>query len=135
VFVARYGDGVLRYANAGHLPGHLLNGGAATASRGRDGDAGGGNQMLAPTGPLLGLVEHPVIEEWEVALAPGFRVVVYTDGLLEAYGRMGGLGDQEVLGLVVQGEFALLHERLNTRRPEPLRDDIAAIEFLVPATG
>jgi serine phosphatase RsbU (regulator of sigma subunit) len=135
VFVARYGDGVLRYANAGHLPGHLLNGGTPTASRGRDGDAGGGNQMLAPTGPLLGLVEHPVIEEREVALAPGFRVVVYTDGLLEAYGRLGGLGDQEVLGLVVQGEFALLHERLNTRRPEPLRDDIAAIEFLVPATG
>ena len=137
VFVALYGEGVLRYANAGHLPGHLLNGGTATAPRGRDGDAGGGggNQMLAPTGPLLGLVEHPVIEEREVALAPGFRVVAYTDGLLEAYGRLGGLGDQEVLGLVVQGEFALLHERLNTRWPEPLGDDIAAIEFLVPATG
>jgi serine phosphatase RsbU (regulator of sigma subunit) len=137
VFVARYGDGVLRYANAGHLPGYLLDGGTATESRGGDGDAGdgGGNQMLAPTGPLLGLVEHPVIEEREVALAPGFRVVVYTDGLLEAYGRLGGLGDQEVVRLVVQGEFALLHERLNTRRPEPLRDDIAAIEFIVPAAG
>ena len=140
VFVARYGDGVLRYANAGHLPGHLLDRGTATASRGEDGDAGDaaggrGNQMLAPTGPLLGLVEHPVIEEREVALAPGFRVVVYTDGLLEAYGRLGGLGDQEVLGLAVQGELALLHERLNTRLPEPLRDDIAAIEFLLPAAG
>jgi hypothetical protein len=134
VFVARYGEGVLRYANAGHLPGHLLDGGTATESRGGDGDAGGDSQ-LSPTGLLLGLVEHPVIEEREVALAPGFRVLVYTDGLLEAYGRLGGLGDQEVLGLVVRGEFALLHERLNARRPEPLRDDVAAIEFIVPAAG
>jgi serine phosphatase RsbU (regulator of sigma subunit) len=139
VFVARYSEGVLRYANAGHLPGHLLNGSALAASEigGGDGDAGGGgrDQLLSPTGPLLGLVEHPAIEERTVALAPGFRVLVYTDGLLEAYGRLGGLGDQEVLGLVVQGEFALLHERLNARRPEPLRDDIAAIEFIVPAAG
>jgi Stage II sporulation protein E (SpoIIE) len=76
-----------------------------------------------------------VIEEREVVLAPGIRVVVYTDGLLEAYGRLGGLGEEEVVGLVVQGEFALLHERLSARRPEPLRDDIAAIEFIVPAAG
>ena len=123
VFVARYNDGVLSYANAGHLPGHLVNGGT-------DGD-----DQLPPTGPLLGLVEHPVIEQRQVALAPGFRVVVYTDGLLEAYGRWGGLDDQEVVRLVVQGEFALLHERLNARRPEPLRDDVAAIEFVVPAGG
>ena len=81
VFVAGYSDGVLRYANAGHLPGHLVNGGTGIAER-----------SLAPTGPLLGLVEHPLLEERKVALAPGFRVVVYTDGLLEAYapGRPGG---------------------------------------------
>jgi hypothetical protein len=135
VFVARYGEGVLRYANAGHLPGHLLDGGTATASGGGDGGGGGGDRELSPTGPLLGLLQHPVIEEREVALAPGFRVLVYTDGLLEGYGRLGGLDDQEVLGLVVQGEFALLHERLNARRPERLRDDVAAIEFIVPAAG
>jgi serine phosphatase RsbU (regulator of sigma subunit) len=76
-----------------------------------------------------------VIQEREVALAPGFRVLVYTDGLLEAYGRLGGLGEEEVVELVVQGEFALLHERLNARRPEPIRDDIAAIEFMVRAGG
>ncbi|HEX6676280.1 MAG TPA: PP2C family protein-serine/threonine phosphatase [Actinomycetes bacterium] len=129
VYVASYRDGRLRYANAGHLPGHLVDGGHG------DGDRGGGAQSLPPTGPLLGLVERPVITEREVVMAPGFRVVVYTDGLLEAYGRLGGLGDEEVVGLVVQGEFALLHERLNARRPEPLRDDIAAIEFVVPASG
>ena len=28
-----------------------------------------------------------------------------------------------------------LHERLNARRPEPLRDDIAAIEFVLPTAG
>jgi serine phosphatase RsbU (regulator of sigma subunit) len=124
VFVASYRDGVLRYANAGHLPGHLVNGGTGTAER-----------SLDPTGPLLGLVEQPTIEEREVALAPGFRVVVCTDGLLEAYGQLGGLGDQEVVELVVQGEFALLHERLNARRPEPVRDGIAAIEFMALAGG
>jgi hypothetical protein len=40
-----------------------------------------------------------------------------------------------VVRLVVQGEFALLHERLNARRPERLHDDIAAIEFVVPSNG
>jgi hypothetical protein len=119
--VARYDHGVLSWANAGHLPGHLVTGAA--------------DQPLPPTGPLLGLVERPSIEECQVPLAPGSRVVVYTDGLLEAYGRLGGLDDQEVVRLVVQGEFALLHERLNARRPEPLRDDVAAIEFVVPAKG
>jgi Stage II sporulation protein E (SpoIIE) len=111
--------------------------GTTTQTDGGDGDAGGGggDQLRSPTGPLLGLVEHPVIEEREVVLAPGFRVVLYPDGLLEAYGRLGGLGEEEVLGMVVQGEFALLHARLSTLRPEPLRDDIAAIEFIVPAAG
>jgi hypothetical protein len=76
-----YSDGVLRYANAGHLPGHLVNGGTGTAE-----------QSLAPTGPLLGLVEHPVLEEREVALAPGFRVVVlhrWPAGGLQAAGWPG----------------------------------------------
>jgi serine phosphatase RsbU (regulator of sigma subunit) len=121
VFVGRYGQGVLHYANAGHLPGHLVS---------SDTD-----QPLSPTGPLLGLFEHPEIKERQVALLPGFRVVVYTDGLIEAYGRLGGLDDAGVVELVRQGEFALLHQRLNARRPEPLRDDIAAIEFSVPAHG
>ncbi len=35
----------------------------------------------------------------------------------------------------MQGEFALLHERLNARRPEPIRDDIAAIKFMVRSRG
>ena len=42
---------------------------------------------------------------------------------------------REVVELVVQGEFALLHERLNARRPEPIHDDIAAIEFIVLVGG
>ena len=66
------------------------------------------------------------------ARVPG---AVYTDGLLEAYGRLGGLGEEEVVELVVQGEVAVLRERLNARRPEPIRDDIAAIEFMVLAGG
>lgn len=121
VFVARYGSGVLRYVNAGHLPGHLFDGGT--------------DQPLPPSGPLLGLLDDPTYEERQVALEPGFRLVVYTDGLLDAYGRLGGLGDQEVVEIIRQGEFALLHERLNARRPEPLRDDIAAIELLLPSMG
>jgi Stage II sporulation protein E (SpoIIE) len=62
VFVARYGNGALRYASAGHLPAHLLNSGtgAAIETDGGDGDAGGGggDQLLPATGPLLGLVEQ-----------------------------------------------------------------------------
>jgi hypothetical protein len=121
VFIARYHDAELRYANAGHLPGHLLDDGT--------------DHPLPPTGPILGLVAIPAITEQAIPLVPGFRIVVYTDGFIEAYGTVGGLDDEEVVELVRRGEFALLHERLNARRPEPLRDDIAAVELAVPAAG
>ena len=42
---------------------------------------------------------------------PGLWVVFYTSGLIEAYGKLGGLDDEEVVELVRQREFALLHER------------------------
>ena len=76
-----------------------------------------------------------MIHECEVALAPGFRVLSTPTACWRPTGRLGGLGEEEVVELVVQGEFALLHERLNARRPEPIRDDIAAIEFMVLAGG
>jgi hypothetical protein len=51
-------------------------------------------------------VEQPKIEQRQ-GHRRGLRIAVSTDAL----------GDQAVLGLIVQGEFALLHERLNARRP------------------
>jgi len=45
---------------------------------------------------------------------------------------LGGLNDQEVIELVRRGSSP---EWLDARRPEPLRDDIAAVELAVPAAG
>ena len=65
----------LRYANCGHVPPVVL--GPRAESR------------LLPTGPGLGLLEEWDGEEAEVALAPGDRMVAFSDGLTEATGRDG----------------------------------------------
>jgi sigma-B regulation protein RsbU (phosphoserine phosphatase) len=60
----------LRYTNCGHLPPVVLR--------------PGGEARLAPTGPVLGLFEDWDGTEGEVALAPGERLVVFSDGLTES---------------------------------------------------
>ncbi len=63
--------GVMRYANAGHnLPFQQREGGAAE---------------LRATGMPLGLLPGMGYEEKETTLAPGDRVVFYSDGLVEAH--------------------------------------------------
>lgn len=65
----------LSYASAGHPPALLL-----------DGD---GRQRLLPSpGRLLGLGVEAPIEQQEIDLAPGERLLLYTDGVTEA--RRGG---------------------------------------------
>jgi sigma-B regulation protein RsbU (phosphoserine phosphatase) len=63
-------DGEIRYANAGHEPGYLLG-------------PSGGVRLLSPTGAVLGIPEST---EWETVtrwFAPGDRLVMVTDGLIE----------------------------------------------------
>jgi sigma-B regulation protein RsbU (phosphoserine phosphatase) len=63
--------GQVTYANAGHLPGLLLN---------RSGEA----QWLAATGRPLGLLPESRYEQMTITMDPGDLLAIYTDGITEA---------------------------------------------------
>jgi sigma-B regulation protein RsbU (phosphoserine phosphatase) len=63
--------GVLTYANAGHHPPILVR-------------ADGGVERLGVGGPVLGVIADAEYEQAQVSLAPGDRIVLFTDGLTEA---------------------------------------------------
>jgi len=68
LFVATlHKDGTLRYVNAGHPP-----------------PIHAGGQPLAATGMPLGLIDSAAWEMGTVQLAPGDRVILYSDGLSDA---------------------------------------------------
>jgi serine phosphatase RsbU (regulator of sigma subunit) len=66
--------GLLSWASAGHLPPLLLSGGAATLLEG-------------PARVPLGFIPEPGYLAIETTLAPGDRLVLYTDGLVERRGE------------------------------------------------
>jgi serine phosphatase RsbU (regulator of sigma subunit) len=120
-FVAQYQSGVIVYANAGHPPALVV---------GEQGE-----RPLPPTGPLLGVTPNADFAHAEVLLGPGQRLVAYTDGLIEAYGRAGGLEPSQIAALVRSGGIDTLHATIRTARHEPVRDDIAVVELrCLPST-
>jgi stage II sporulation SpoE-like protein len=120
VFIARYHDGVLRYANAGHLPGHLLDNGS--------------DHPLPPTGQSSAWPPSPPSPSRRSRSCPASGSWSTPTGSSRPTGRSAAWTTRRASSWFVGG-FALLHERLTARRPEPLRDDIAAIELAVPAAG
>lgn len=80
-------NGLLRYANAGHcLPCHITANGAFE---------------LRATGMPLGLLPGMVYEEKQVCIEPGDRVVLFSDGLLEAHSPLGQiLGTTRVMQIL-----------------------------------
>ena len=88
-FYATY-DGMTRrlaFTNAGHNPPVLLR-------------ADGSVQRLATGGMVLGIFEHADFELGEVTLARGDRLVLFTDGIVEATGADGEYGDDRLVQLV-----------------------------------
>jgi serine phosphatase RsbU (regulator of sigma subunit)/pSer/pThr/pTyr-binding forkhead associated (FHA) protein len=73
--------GTLRYVNAGHIPPILYHRASDTIER------------LESGGTVLGLFDFAPFVEGEVQLAPGDILVVFTDGLSEAWGE-----DEEEFG-------------------------------------
>jgi anti-sigma regulatory factor (Ser/Thr protein kinase) len=63
-------SGTLVYAGAGHPPACVV--------------AGGQVHPLAPSGPPLGASQTTRYSESRIVLAPGTRLIAYTDGLIEA---------------------------------------------------
>jgi hypothetical protein len=114
-FVAQYQSGVVVYANAGHPPALVV---------GEEDE-----RPLPPTGPLLGVTPEPRFDQAEVLLGAGQRLVVFTDGLIEAYGPSGGLDTRKIAAAVRSGGIDRLHAEVRTARHEPMRDDIAVVEL------
>lgn len=74
----------LSYVNAGHNHPVLLR-------------ANGARELLDKGGPMVGILDGIPFEEASVALAPGDRIVVYTDGLSEAMdAQMEMYGDDRI---------------------------------------
>ncbi|MBC5809618.1 MAG: serine/threonine-protein phosphatase [Candidatus Eremiobacteraeota bacterium] len=67
--------GVLRYASAGHEPAWVRRNGKI--------------EMLAPTGPLVGVMEDGEYEVGTIALQPGDMLLLSTDGLTESRDKRG----------------------------------------------
>ena len=86
-------DGTLRLASAGHCPIAL-----------RRGD--GGLEMIAPTGPLLGLLPAARWTVVERRLAPGDCVVFYSDGITESESPAGVEFDVAGVRRALAGEGA-----------------------------
>jgi sigma-B regulation protein RsbU (phosphoserine phosphatase) len=64
--------GTLTYANAGHYPGILMR-------------QDGGVERLAAGGPVLGIFPEGAYTQGQVAIRPGDRLVLFTDGITEAH--------------------------------------------------
>ncbi|WP_321477844.1 SpoIIE family protein phosphatase [uncultured Paludibaculum sp.] len=108
LFFSDYDDNTrtLRYANCGHNPPLLLR-------------ANGDVEWLKATGPVIGLLDVFQPEVGETRLAPGDRLIIYSDGVTDARGPGGDdLGDLE---------FAQIVRQNPAYSPEQLTAHIAAL--------
>jgi sigma-B regulation protein RsbU (phosphoserine phosphatase) len=91
-------SGRLRYTNAGHNPPLLVRAGCTRA-------------WLSEGGPVLGIDAATVYRQGELRLEPGDRLVLYTDGIVEARNPSGdefGSGRLESLCAAEQAEVGSL---------------------------
>jgi sigma-B regulation protein RsbU (phosphoserine phosphatase) len=120
--------GKLRYASAGHPPALLWRG------------DGGRLLECAESGIILGRFPQARFKNTALPLMPGDRILVYTDGVLEAANRAGEFfGDTQLKPLIkshidlAPGDFAdLLLERLAAWSGKAALDDdvtIVAVDF------
>ena len=103
--------------------------------------AAGDVEPVAASGTILGAVEEPRLEESSVDLAPGDLLLLYTDGLIEARGPEGMLGEQAVaerLSATAGPEDAvrsLESLAVEAQAGDPLHNDIALLALRVRAAG
>ena len=127
LWVGRY-DAVgesLCWANGGHPPGLLRR-------------ANGALESLSVTGPLLGAMSGAEFDELSVAIRPGDRILLYTDGVTEARRDGEFFGEERVRAVFDAQGSAQDHARglLSAVRGfarADLRDDVAVL--VVSALG
>jgi serine phosphatase RsbU (regulator of sigma subunit) len=118
--------GCLRYCNAGHNPPFVIG--------------SSGIRRLEACGPVVGLLERAQYDDGVVQLAPGDRVVIFSDGVSEAFSEAGEeFGDARIHELLestlaASGEVtpmqlvdALIDEVRSFTRRTPQNDDITAM--------
>jgi sigma-B regulation protein RsbU (phosphoserine phosphatase) len=98
-------SGRLVYANAGHNPPLVVHR-EPTRRKGKpkgskEQQPGPRLQRLTRTGIALGVVEHAEITESSVDLLPGETLVLYTDGITEAFSPDGQIYSEERLQQVL----------------------------------
>lgn len=93
-------NGHFSYGSAGHNSGYLYR---ATT---------GDDILLHPTGPAIGLMEGFAVRLEEVQLLPGDTLVLYTDGLTEAFNVAGIQWGLDRLAQVVRSNAADAPEQL-----------------------
>ncbi len=102
-------EGLLRYVNAGHNPPFVLRG-------------NGGVEWLPATGVALGVLPEATFEAAELALQPGERVFLYTDGVTEAFDAKDQEYGEDRLVAFLAKSRQLGHDALI----EALQDDVLA---------
>ena len=81
--------GIMTFANAGHNPPLLVRGTAAS---------GGTVERLMTGGMVLGVMPDTCYDQHEVAIVPGDRLILYTDGIIEAENAAGDDYGEQRLG-------------------------------------
>ncbi len=117
-FLARLEEDTLRldFSNAGHNHPVLFR---------RDGR----RQMLERGGVVVGILEDARFEEETLVLAPGDRLVLYTDGVTEAANARGDLyGEERLCDLVGALPFDLTSEQVTDRILEGVRAHLDGVE-------
>jgi sigma-B regulation protein RsbU (phosphoserine phosphatase) len=104
-------EGRMVYANAGHCP-PLLFRQSTGLPEGRVAAA----DWLYATGIPLGILEESSWEQREFVLAPGDRLLLYTDGLIEAENASGEQFGRRGLQAVVEGSAP--YDRLSAMDPQ-----------------
>ena len=102
--------------------------------------AGGRVELLGEPGSLLGALPHPALADRSAELAPGDALVLYTDGLTEAYAPERIVGEKELADAVqaCAGRNAtaiaagLRHALLDDANGREPRDDIVLLVIRVP---
>jgi sigma-B regulation protein RsbU (phosphoserine phosphatase) len=115
----------LTYANAGHNPPLLLR-------------AGGTVERLSAGGTVLGVFPETAFGEAELALAPGDRLIVYTDGITEAENPAGEeYGEERLVAAARAGcesaaeLLAAIFEDVSRFARGPFRDDATVIVAMI----
>jgi sigma-B regulation protein RsbU (phosphoserine phosphatase) len=124
------GSRALRFTNAGHNPPFLVR-------------ADGTVMRLATGGMVAGIYDGAVYDSAEITLAPGDRLVLFTDGLTEARSAEGvELGDDGLLEVIIGtadldagGLVTRIFEHVHTFANASLEDDATAVVLTLANAG